>query len=83
MELQCMGSKRCAWGEWSHLRGDRVMWAGNTIAGAGVLWAGYTCVRGQWFVGLGGVHVQGEVWGFSAGGGCTCTMLCGVRDVCI
>lgn len=26
MELQCVGSERCAWGEWSHLHGEKEMW---------------------------------------------------------
>lgn len=33
MELQCMGSKSCAWGEQSHLHGQRERWLGTLLLG--------------------------------------------------
>lgn len=81
MELQCMGSERCARAEWSHLHGEREMWLemlllGLECSGLDI----YICKVG---CGAGGARVQGEVWLFSAGRGCTCSMLCGVRNVCV
>jgi len=55
MELQCTGTERCVWAEWSHLHGERERdMAGNAIAW--VHWVGHICVRGQQLVGL-EVHV--------------------------
>lgn len=79
IELQCMRFERCAWG-----RGVTCM--GRDVAGnAGVLCVGYIYTymcKGGWFVGLEVPVCMGRCGALVLEWGCTCTVLCGVRDVC-